>query len=236
MAPKISIFINDQEVSTEAGKNILQVCRENDVSIPTLCYLEGLSTVGACRLCLVEIEGTPKLLPACTTPAVANQKIRTHTEKINRYRKMIVELFFAERNHICSVCVANNHCELQQIGYEVGMDHVRFPYLFPTCELDASHEKYNMDHNRCIMCTRCVRVCDEVEGAHNWDVMGRGFESRIIADFNQAWGESITCTSCGKCIEVCPTGALWPKQAVLGKLDKKPAFISELVEKRGIKS
>jgi bidirectional [NiFe] hydrogenase diaphorase subunit len=115
------------------------------------------------------------------------------------------------------------------------MDHVRFPYLFPDCNVDGTNKIYNIDHNRCIMCTKCVRTCDEVEGAHTWDVRGRGFESRIIADFDEAWGTSPTCTLCGKCVSVCPTGALWHKQSVQNNMKKSPEMVSELTAKRGRK-
>lgn len=232
MASSFPIVIDDKEIQVDAKQTILEVCRKNGIEIPTLCFMEGLSAVGACRLCLVEIEGAPKLFPACTTTVAPKQKIRTNTQKLQDYRRMIIEFFFLERNHVCAVCVANNHCELQKLAYSLGMDHVRFPYLYPSCHLDASHEEFVMDHNRCIMCTRCVRVCDEVEGAHNWDVMGRGVNSRIIADFNQPWGESVTCTSCGKCAAVCPTGAIWPKDFSKVSQTKNPAVITELVAKR----
>ncbi len=236
MTNAISMILNDKEVKAASGKTILEVCFEQKVELPVMCYFEGLTPVGACRLCLVEIEGANRLLPACTTPAADGQKIRTDTEKLKRYRRMIVELFFSERNHICSVCVANRHCDLQNLGYQVGMDHVRFPYLFPPCAVDGTHEQFLKDDNRCIMCTRCVRVCEEIEGAHVWDVMGRGFNSRIISDLNEPWGLSETCTSCGKCIQVCPTGALWPKDAVEGTLDKHPDLIRDLARKRKEKS
>jgi bidirectional [NiFe] hydrogenase diaphorase subunit len=235
MSTPIPITINGEKLDVESGQTIMQVCRKAGIDIPVLCDFEGLSTVGACRLCLVEIEGTPKLLPACTTPVAPNQTIHTDSERLQKYRRMIIEMFFSERNHICSACVANNNCELQDMGYKVGMDHVRFPYLFQECHIDASHEKFVIDHDRCILCSRCVRVCDEVESAHTWDMMGRGYQSRIIADFNQPWGESTTCTSCGKCVEICPTGALWPNGVSQGSLEKKPGFISELIEKRGLK-
>jgi bidirectional [NiFe] hydrogenase diaphorase subunit len=116
------------------------------------------------------------------------------------------------------------------------MDHVRFPYLYQECYLDASHEKFVVDHNRCILCTRCVRVCDEVEGAHTWDVMGRGYQARVITDLLQPWGDSATCTSCGKCVQVCPVGALFRKETPQGMFKKDPETISELVEKRKAKS
>ena len=109
---------------------------------------------------------------------------------------------------------------------------LRDPVSDPTHHVDASHPQFVMDHNRCVLCTRCVRVCDEVEGAHCWDVAARGVDSRIIADFNQPWGDSATCTSCGKCLEVCPTGALWSKDATIGTLQRSPERIAELVAKR----
>jgi bidirectional [NiFe] hydrogenase diaphorase subunit len=232
MPEVFSLTIDERACQAQSGQTILDVCRAQGIDLPVMCYLEGLSAVGACRLCLVEIDGSSRLFPACTTPAAASQVIRTQTPRLHQYRRMLVELFFAERNHVCAVCVANNQCELQDLARRVGMDHVRFPYLYPECQVDASHAKYVLDHNRCILCTRCVRVCDEVEGAHHWDLMGRGFASRLIADFNQPWGDSVTCTACGKCLAVCPTGALWPKEATLGSLAKQPATITELVAKR----
>ena len=228
----LKVTINGTEYSAQPGQAILDICRRENINLPTLCFFEGLAKVGACRLCLVEIEGLSKLFPACTTPVANGQKIRTDTERLNKYRRMTTELFFAERNHICAVCVANTHCELQDLARKVGMEHVRFPYLFPSCATDATHAKFILDHNRCILCTRCVRVCAEVEGAHTWDVKGRGFFSRTISDLNQSWGASESCTSCGKCVQVCPTGALWPKDAAQGTLRKFPAKISELVSNR----
>lgn len=228
----LTLTIDGKPITCESGQTVLDVCRANGVELPTLCYLEGLTTVGACRLCLVEIEGSSKLFPACATPVALNMKIKTDTERLKEYRRMTMELFFAERNHVCSVCVANGACEMQNVAYSVGMTKVRFPYLFQKCEMDGSHKIYSLDHNRCILCTRCVRVCDEVEGAHNWDVMGRGYATRVIADFNQPWNESETCTDCGKCVDVCPVGALWHKGSVQGKMVKEPSFISQLISKR----
>lgn len=232
MPHKISITIDGRKLEVEMGKTILEVCKEHDIEILTMCHFEGLYDVGACRLCLVEIEGINKLLPSCTTKVAANQIIQTQTERLKRYQKITAELFFAERNHICAVCVADGHCELQNLGYRVGMEHVRFPYLFPQADVDTSHLFFVMDHNRCIMCTRCVRVCSDVEGAHNWGIKNRGFGERIISDFDTPWGESTTCTSCGKCVHICPTGALWFKTMPQGQMVKTPQMVSELTARR----
>src|SRR5262249_62408671 len=114
------------------------------------------------------------LSPACTTPVWEDMDVRTDTPRLQEYRRMIVELLFAERNHVCSVCVANGSCELQATAYALGVTHVRFDYLAPDLPVDVSHDRYGLDHNRCVLCTRCVRACDQIEGAHTWDVMGRG--------------------------------------------------------------
>lgn len=223
-----TLTINDAMVTGSADQTLLDLARENDIEIPTLCHLDGLSEVGACRLCLVEIAGSSKLQPACVTKVEEGMVVTTHSERLNEYRQMIVELLFAERNHVCSVCVANSHCELQDLGYAVGMDHVRFEYQFPQVSVDATHELFALDNNRCVLCTRCVRVCDEIEGAHTWDVMGRGTLSTVITDLNQPWGTSDTCTSCGKCVQVCPTGALFNKGAAQGETMKHPDFLTYL--------
>src|SRR4051794_611213 len=206
-----TLVIDGKDIGARENETILEVARENGIWIPTLCQLDGLSLVGGCRLCLVEIKGSSKLSPACMTRVEEGMEVMAHSERLHEYRKMIVELLFAEGNHICSVCVANNHCDLQGLAQRLGIDYIRFPYLYQHRTVDASHERFGMDHNRCIVCTRCVRVCDEVEGAHTWDIMGRGLDARVVTDLGTPWGDSTTCTSCGKCVQVCPTGALFEK-------------------------
>ncbi|MFZ0396397.1 MAG: bidirectional hydrogenase complex protein HoxU [Terracidiphilus sp.] len=222
-----TLVIDEQEVSARRGQTILEVARENAIEIPTLCHLDGLRDVGACRLCVVEIKGSNKLMPACVTAIYEGMEVTTQSERLNRHRRMILELLFAERNHICAVCVANGHCELQSLAQMQGLTHVRLPYRHPDLPVDASHERFTVDHNRCILCTRCVRVCAEVEGAHVWDVMGRGIDSLLITDLHQPWGES-TCTRCGKCVQVCPTGALFDKSKIGDEHPKYPDFLPYL--------
>ena len=143
---------------------------------------------GACRLCMVEIAGQNRLFSACSTRVAEGMKVTTDSERLRRYRRTIVELLFAERNHVCSVCVSNGHCELQTLAQRCGVDHVRVPYRQAALRGRQLAPNFRLDHNRCVLCTRCVRVCDEIEGAHTWDVMGRGIDCLVITDLDQALG------------------------------------------------
>lgn len=227
-----SITINGVQVSAAAGETILEVARQNDMDIPTLCNLEGISATGQCRLCMVEVNGSNRLVPACATAAEDGMEIVTTNERIDHYRRMIIELLFAERNHICAVCVANGHCDLQSMAQNLGVTHIDFDYLHPEFTVDASHPQFEVDHNRCILCGRCVRVCEEIEGAHTRDFRNRGINTLIITDFDTPWGESQTCTNCGKCVHVCPTGALAEKGKSVAEMQKRRQFLPYLVMRR----
>jgi bidirectional [NiFe] hydrogenase diaphorase subunit len=183
-------------------------------------------------LCLVEVSGTGRLLPACTTPIQNGMAVTINSENLARNRQIAVELLFIERNHICAVCVSNGHCELQAMGQALGVTHVRFPYNYPRLPVDATHPRFVLDHNRCILCTRCVRVCDEIEGAHVWDISARGLGSMLVAELDRPWGESQSCTSCGKCVQVCPTGALVEKGHAVEEMIKRRAGVTQLAAKR----
>lgn len=227
-----TLTIDGHHVSAEEGQTVLSVATEAGIKIPTLCHLDGVYDVGACRLCLVEVEGNPRLQPACVTVAKEGMVVHTDTGKLRKYRRMTLELLFAERNHVCSVCVANGHCELQTLAYEHGMDHVRYEYRFPHWEVDNTHPLFGMDHNRCILCTRCVRVCWHIEGAGTKNVAGRGAASRIITDLAQPWGEAESCTSCGKCVMGCPTGALFYRGSTVGEMEHDRRKLEYIVNAR----
>ncbi len=221
-----TLTINNQLMAATEDQTILEAAKEANIYIPTLCHLEGLSNVAACRLCLVEIEGRSQLQPACVTHVQEGMVIHTETEKLKAYRRMVVELLFAEGNHVCAVCVVNENCELQDMAITVGMDHTRFPYRFPKETVDLSHRIFAIDRNRCILCTRCVRACDELEGAHVWDVANRGEQSFIVSGLNQPWGEVDACTSCGKCVESCPTGAIFRQRSTVAEMEHHPERIA----------
>jgi bidirectional [NiFe] hydrogenase diaphorase subunit len=223
-----TLQIDGQDVGAREDQTILEVAQENGIYIPTLCHVDGLTEVGACRVCLVEIKGSPKLLPACVTKVQEGMEVVVNSERLTSYRRAIVEMLFSERNHICSVCVTNGHCELQTLAQKLGISHITVPYRHPRLKVDASHQRYMLDHNRCILCTRCVRVCDEIEGAHTWDLDGRGVSSMVITDLKRPWGESETCTACGKCVHVCPTGALFEKGKSVAEMSKRRQFLPYL--------
>ena len=229
----ISVRIDGELVTAHEGETILEAARANGKYIPTLCYLKGLSAVGACRVCVVELAGTDRLLPACTTPIQDGMSIKTSSEKLTLYRRMAVELLLVERNHICSSCVSNGHCELQAMAQSLGITHVRYAYNNPRLQVDMTHPRFVLDHNRCILCTRCVRVCAEVEGANVWEVASRGIHSRIVSDMMDQWGQARSCTNCGKCVQACPTGALAEKGFSVLEMVKQSDAISRLAVQRG---
>jgi bidirectional [NiFe] hydrogenase diaphorase subunit len=223
-----TLKIDGIDVAAREHETILELAEENGIFIPTLCHMEGLSEYGGCRLCMVEIKGSNKLQPACITTAREGMEVVTNSERLHEYRTMILDLLFSERNHICSVCVSNGNCDLQYLSMKLGMTHISVPYLNPSVPVDASHDLFVMDHNRCILCQRCVRVCSEVEWAGTKGVMGRGINTRIIHDLNESWGQSDTCTSCGKCVNICPTGALFQKGKSAGEMEKRRDWLPYL--------
>jgi len=227
---RVTIKIDGRGIATSPGRTILDAAEENGIRIPTLCHLKGLTDVGACRVCIVDVRG--QFVTACTTNVAEGMEILTDTEAVRAHRRMIVELLFAEGNHVCSFCVSSGGCELQDLACEGGMQSVRIPYAFPRNRVDASHPRFLIDRDRCVVCGRCVRACGEIEGARTWDFAERGSAVRVITDLDVDWGQAETCTGCGKCVDVCPTGALVLKGASNAEMRKKPDVVAHLAERR----
>jgi bidirectional [NiFe] hydrogenase diaphorase subunit len=228
--PIITLKIDGIEMSVPQGTTILEAARNNGIIIPTLCNLEGLSAYGGCRLCLVEIAGSPKLFVACSTPVGMGMEVTTNSTRLKEYRKMVIEMLLAERTHICSVCVANDHCELQALANKLGVEHVGLERNWTGVEIDSTHDFLVIDRNRCILCTRCLRVCDEIEGVHTLDLKLRGKDAQVIMDLDENWVNSCSCTSCRKCAKVCPVGAIYVEGEPISHTKRKD--IAEFIKSR----
>ncbi len=229
----IKLRIDGVDVEVPEGTTILAAAKAHGIVIPTLCDLEGLTPYGGCRMCMVEIHGSPKLFAACITPVNTGMDVVTNSDKLKEYRKMALQIILAERTHICSVCVANNACELQKLANELGVDHVALEREFTKEPIDSSHDFLVIDRNRCILCTRCIRVCDEIEGVHTLDLKNRGKDSQVIIDLDQPWSDSASCTSCRKCAKVCPVGAIYVESEPLS--NTKDSNIAKFVLSRRVR-
>ena len=228
----VTITIDGQRIEAAEGERVLEVARRNDIFIPSLCFLEGLTINGSCRLCMVQVDGGRLPQMACATPVREGMEVVTNTEALRNQQRMLLQLLFASGQHVCAVCEANGYCELQALAQRLGMTHIMLSPRWPMAQVDLTHEHYGYDINRCVMCQRCIRACEEIEGAGVWAIRGHHSEERILPGLSGKWGEADNCTNCGKCVMACPTGALFDKQVATAEMKKDCGLLVRLVEHR----
>ncbi|MCE1247935.1 MAG: [FeFe] hydrogenase, group A [Firmicutes bacterium] len=209
----MKIEVNGRPLEVKDGLTILEALKEHGISIPTLCYLENMTPTGACRICVVEVEGMGSLIPACAFPAGEGMKIQTHSPRVRAARKTIVELLLANHPEDCLYCERNLNCQLQDLAHEMGVRHKRYRGERKEYKLDTSSPSLERDPSKCILCGKCVRVCEEVQGVGAIDFVNRGFKTHVEPAFNRGLNVS-PCIYCGQCIMVCPTGALREKSSL----------------------
>ena len=212
MNAKPTLTIDRIEVPIDGERNILDVARKAGIDIPTFCYHSDLSIYGACRLCLVDIEGRG-VVASCSTPPENGMTIRTHTEEIRQMRRIAIELLLANHEQACPTCPKSAACRLQDLARRLGVDHVRFKATHKPQPIDASSLSLIRDPNKCILCGDCVRACEEIQGVGAIDFAYRGAAACVVPAFGKNLSD-VECVNCGLCASVCPTGALTPRSEV----------------------
>ncbi len=209
MSTQVTITIDGAEITAAVGQTIIEAADAAGVYIPRLCHKPGLDAFGGCRVCTVTANGRP--CSACTQPVMPGMIVQNDTEKLRDFRKTLVEMMFVEGNHFCMFCEKSGGCELQALGYRMGIDVPRFPFLFPKRDVDASHPDILVDHNRCILCARCIRTSRDVDGKQVFDFVGRGAHKRVAVRTGTRLADSDAEVS-DAAVEACPVGALLKKR------------------------
>jgi len=208
-----TLLVDDIPVEVPEGTTILEAARRVGVRIPTLCSLEGLQAIGACRVCLVEVEGAKTLVPSCVTPVSDGMKVKTNSRRVREARRTVVELLLSDHDGDCQTCERNDDCELQALARELGIKEVRYRGETSRKIVDDSTPALVRDTAKCILCRRCVTVCNEVQGVGALFPQGRGFESVIGPAFCTDL-DTVVCVQCGQCAAVCPVGAISEKDQI----------------------
>lgn len=203
----LNLTVNDRNIEAEEGETIISALRRNGIHVPTLCEVKGLSPVGACRICVVEVEGSPNLVTSCSATVSAGMKVQTHSPRVIEARKTIVELLLANHPDDCLYCVKSGSCELQTLAESLMIRKRRYPGVKKVQHLDISSPGIIRDPSKCILCGRCVATCGSIAVNEVLDFGARGAQTKIICDTDLPMGQS-SCVLCGACVEACPVGAL----------------------------
>ena len=214
----VKIEVNGRPVEAEVGEMLLAAIRRVGINVPTVCNMEGLPPTGACRLCVVEVEGQRNLVPSCAFPVFDGMKVNTHSTRAVDARRMIVELLLADHPEDCFYCDRNGNCQLQALAAELGIRRRRFNGHKAFHPIDMSGDSIIRDPDKCVKCGKCVRVCDEVQGVACIDFIGRGSKTTVGTAFDEGLNVS-SCVNCGQCVTICPTGALIGKPHIHRVMD-----------------
>jgi NADH-quinone oxidoreductase subunit G/NADP-reducing hydrogenase subunit HndD len=206
----VNVTIDNKQVSVPKGSTILDASKVAGVHIPTLCYLENVHQIGACRVCLVEVKGGRALQTACTYPVTEGMVVTTSTQRVRSARKAVIELMLSAHRQECTACGRNLNCELQAVAKQLGVQESPYPGAMPKRIDDTSTPSIVRDSSKCILCRRCVTVCQNVQGVGALFPVDRGFDSAIVPAMKKELGD-VACVLCGQCISVCPVNAIYEK-------------------------
>ncbi|MCP3978295.1 MAG: 2Fe-2S iron-sulfur cluster binding domain-containing protein [bacterium] len=209
MKDGIQLIIDGQEIEGRPGQTVLEAAEDAGVYIPRLCWMKDLTPAGSCRVCTVRANGRPQA--ACTQPISQGMVVENDTEELRTLRRNMIDMLFVEGNHFCMFCEKSGNCELQALAYRFGITAPKYPFAFPARELDASHPEILIDRNRCILCGRCSRASEELDGNKMFGFVGRGAEKQIATGSGNGLGD--TCVGAGDAaVSACPTGSLLIKR------------------------
>lgn len=209
----VTLTINDEEVIVPEGTSIMDAAKEAHIDIPHLCYLEGLEPYGACRVCVVEVDGERRLIPSCMREVSEGMVVHTHSGRVRRARRILVELLLTNHPADCFTCERNQICELLKLSHELGVEVVRSDVEKPSYELDETGQSIIRDPNKCILCGRCIRVCHDVQTVSVIGFVNRGPDTMVATVLDEGLG-NVECTNCGQCIHACPVGAIKEKSCI----------------------
>lgn len=209
----VTFKINNQEMTVPEGTTVLEAARMKNIDIPTLCYLKGINEIGACRMCLVEIKGARALQASCVYPVAEGIEVLTNSPAVRAARKINLELILSNHNRECTTCVRSENCELQTLSTDLGVGEIPFEGIKSGHFIDDFSSSVVRDESKCILCKRCVAVCDQVQSVSVLGAVGRGFFSQVQPVFDKSLAD-VGCISCGQCIINCPVGALKEKSNI----------------------
>lgn len=208
----VNLTINNKKIAAEEGQTILEAAKQNNIMIPHFCYLEGVHQIGSCRICVVEVEGAKTLQASCMVTVQEGMVVRTNTEKVKKARKLLYELMLSDHPRNCLSCVRNQNCEFQKLGELMQINDLRFEGEKSKTSIDETSPSVVRDTSKCILCRRCVTVCNQIQGVGVLNVQKRGFKS-VIGPADELPLNSVNCAFCGQCTTVCPVGALQEKDS-----------------------